>query len=436
MKQIDLLTYDSVWTTRRLGKILLTLFILFVILLFLPWTQNIQSKGKVTSFGSGERPQEIQSIIAGKLEKWFINEGDYVNMGDTIAVLTEIKSEYLNPELLKQTDIQLKAKENSIQSYNSKIDAINNQIKQLEISKELTFSKLNNKLDQEKLKLQADLADLDAAKLNVKINRQQFERDSILHIQRIKSQLDVENRKVKLQESISKLYILESKVRQSKLSIQNTSLEIQNINAEYGEKLSKSESDRYSAISNQMETESEVSKLRNSYSNYKIRNGFYTITAPQSGFIAKTTINGIGETIKEGQSICNIIPSVTHQIVELYIDPVDMPLISVGNRVQFVFDGWPTMVFSGWPKLSYGTFPGEVYAINSTPNDNGKYRILVKPLNIIKPWPKELRIGVGANATLLLKKVPVWYEIWRTLSGFSPDFYKPQPTKNADYEKK
>jgi hypothetical protein len=97
----------------------------------------------------------------------------------------------------------------------------------------------------------------------------------------------------------------------------------------------------------------------------------------------------------------------------------------VGNHVQFIFDGWPTMVFSGWPNLTYGTFPGEVYAINSVPNENGKYRILVKPKSQIKPWPTELRIGVGANGYLLLKKVPIWYEIWRTMCGFSPDYYKP-----------
>ena len=425
MNQLDFLTRDSKWTNNRFGKLILIIFIIIIVFLFLPWTQSVQSKGKVTSFGTNERPQEIQSVIAGKLVKWYINEGDFVQAGDTIAVITEIKGEYLNPELLQQTNIQLKAKENSILSYSSKIDAINNQIKQLEISQDLTFNKIKNKLDQEQFKLQADFAELESAKINAKISKQQYERDSILYIQHIKSQFDVENRKNKLQESVSKLLVVEAKIRQTKIAIENIKIELQNVSAEYGEKLSKSESERYSAISGQMETESEVSKLRNTYSNYSIRNGFYTITAPQSGFITETKLNGIGETIKEGQTICKIIPNSLHHIVELFIDPVDMPLISVGNHVQFIFDGWPTMVFSGWPNLTYGTFPGEVYAINSVPNENGKYRILVKPKSQIKPWPTELRIGVGANGYLLLKKVPMWYEIWRTMCGFSPDYYKP-----------
>ena len=425
MNKLEFLTRDSNWTNNRFGKLIFIIFLIVILILFLPWTQSIQSKGKVTAFGTNERPQEIQSVIAGKLNKWYINEGDYVQAGDTIAVITEIKGEYLNPDLLQQTDIQLKAKEKSILSYSSKIDAINNQIRQLEISQDLSYDKLKNKLDQENLKLQGEIADYESAKMNTKISKQQFERDSLLYLQRIKSLFDVENKKNKLQEAISKMLVVESKIRQTKIAIENIKIELQNVSAEYGEKLSKSESDRFSAISGQMEVEGEVSKLRNTYSNYSIRNGFYTITAPQSGFITETKLNGIGETIKEGQSICKIIPNSMNHIVELFIDPVDMPLISVGNHVQFIFDGWPTMVFSGWPKLTYGTFPGEVYAINSVPNENGKYRILVKPKSEIKPWPNELRIGVGANGYLLLKKVPIWYEIWRTMCGFSPDYYKP-----------
>lgn len=425
MNKLEFLTRDSNWTNNRFGKLIFIIFLIVILILFLPWTQSIQSKGKVTAFGTNERPQEIQSVIAGKLNKWYINEGDYVQAGDTIAVITEIKGEYLNPDLLQQTDIQLKAKEKSILSYSSKIDAINNQIRQLEISQDLSYDKLKNKLDQENLKLQGEIADYESAKMNTKISKQQFERDSLLYLQHIKSLFDVENKKNKLQEAISKMLVVESKIRQTKIAIENIKIELQNVSAEYGEKLSKSESDRFSAISGQMEAEGEVSKLRNTYSNYSIRNGFYTITAPQSGFITETKLNGIGETIKEGQSICKIIPNSMNHIVELFIDPVDMPLISVGNHVQFIFDGWPTMVFSGWPKLTYGTFPGEVYAINSVPNENGKYRILVKPKSEIKPWPNELRIGVGANGYLLLKKVPIWYEIWRTMCGFSPDYYKP-----------
>lgn len=428
MKQskINPLLKNSPWASNKFGKIILTLCLGFVVVLFLPWNQNIQANGFVTTLNNDERPQDIQSAIAGRLNKWLVKEGDFVEIGDTIAVLGEIKSEYLNPELLKQTEIQIQAKENSLLSYNSKINAINEQIKQLEINRNLSIQKAKNKLDQETLKLQAELADNEAAKLNVKIAKQQLDRDSLLLTQKIKSPQDVENKRVKYQETVAKLLGSESKVRQARASINNAKLEMQNLSAEYGEKLSKGESDRYSAISAQMEAEAEVSKLRNTMANYSIRNGFYVIKAPKSGYITRTKINGIGETIKEGETICQILPKSYESVVELFVDPVDMPLVHDGVNVQFTFDGWPTMVFSGWPNLTYGTFPGEVYGVNSSPNENGKYRVLVRQRSNIKPWPKELKIGVGARGYMLLKQVPIWYELWRIMSGFSPDYYVPQ----------
>jgi membrane fusion protein, adhesin transport system len=37
-----------------------------------------------------------------------------------------------------------------------------------------------------------------------------------------------------------------------------------------------------------------------------------------------------------------------------------------------------------------------------------------------------LRVGSGARGFALLNDVPIWYELWRQLNGFPPNFYKPQ----------
>jgi hypothetical protein len=117
------------------------------------------------------------------------------------------------------------------------------------------------------------------------------------------------------------------------------------------------------------------------------------------------------------------------------VKPIDMPLIEIGAPAQFVFDGWPTMVFSGWPDLSYGTFPGEIYAVDNALQPTGNYRVLVKMAVDKKQWPEQLKIGVGARAYMLLKTVPVWYEIWRQLSGFPPDFYHNNRTRVSNTPK-
>jgi multidrug resistance efflux pump len=422
---------DSVWIGRAMVVRLRIVFFILLGTMFLPWRQNIQATGKVITLLPNQRPQEIQTNIAGRVSVWKIKEGDFVKEGDTIVVLKEITTEYLDPTLLDQTELQINAKEKSVLSYTSKIDAINEQIKQLENNRDLSQSKALNKIEQEQFKLKIEQAELSAAVVAVNIAKKQYERDSVLAINLLRSPLDVENRRLKYQDAIAKKIGLEAKIRSANNAVETAKIEYRNVRSEYGEKLAKTESDRFSAISSQLETEAEVSKLRNSYNNYTIRNGFYIITAPQAGYISKTSIRGLNETVKAGQAICTIVPDGASLAVELKLQPNDMPLVDVGETVNFVFDGWPTIVFSGWPAASFGTFYGTVYGVDNMVDENGEYRVLVKSDNTKKAWPSALKLGVGARGYMLLKTVPVWYELWRILNGFPADFYVPTVEKNS-----
>jgi hypothetical protein len=37
-----------------------------------------------------------------------------------------------------------------------------------------------------------------------------------------------------------------------------------------------------------------------------------------------------------------------------------------------------------------------------------------------------MRIGNGTLSFALLRDVPVWYELWRNINGFPPEFYQPE----------
>ena len=54
------------------SRLLIISFLILVVAMFLPWTQNIQSKGYVTTLQPGQRPQTVNSIIGGKIDKWFV----------------------------------------------------------------------------------------------------------------------------------------------------------------------------------------------------------------------------------------------------------------------------------------------------------------------------------------------------------------------------
>jgi len=75
----------------------------------LPWTQNISSIGSVTTLYQDQRPQELNSIIPGRIVKWWVKEGDFVNKGDTILELADVKDDYLDTNLIKRTEAQLEA---------------------------------------------------------------------------------------------------------------------------------------------------------------------------------------------------------------------------------------------------------------------------------------------------------------------------------------
>jgi multidrug resistance efflux pump len=405
-------------------RMLLLSFAFLLVVLFLPWTQNIRSTGYLTTLRPDQRPQTIHSIIAGKIDKWYVKEGDLVQKGDTILFLSEIKDEYLDPNLLARTEQQIKSKELSVQSYMGKINALDAQIDALLKTKSLKSDQAKNYIKQAQLSVLSDSVDVEAAKTNYQIAIQQFDRQEQLYQEGLKSLTDLETKKLKLQETQSKMISSENKLLSSRNKLINAKVEINSINNQYVDKLSKAESEKFTALSSMYDAEVLVTKMQNQYMNYSIRTGLYYITSPIDGILTKAIRSGIGETVKAGEEMVSIMPGKYDLAVEMYVKPFNLPLLEMGQKVRFMFDGWPSVVFSGWPSASFGTFGGRIVAIDNFISPNGKYRIFVAPDPAHVAWPKELRVGSGARGIALLKDVPIWYELWRNLNGFPPDYYK------------
>ncbi len=407
-----------------------------ILVSFLPWTQNIQASGIITTRLPEQRPQQINTIISGRVDKWYVKEGDMVNKGDTLLKLTEVKESYLDPELLKRTEEQLKAKEGTVDFYRQKVTAVQNQLSALYQSRELKLEQIRNKLKQSLLYIENDSMALEAVKIELKIAQDQFNRQKELYQKGLKSLTELEQRKQSLQNSESKHAIAVNKLLNARNELLNTRIELNSMDREYSEKIAKSSSDKFSSLSEISTGEGEIAKLKNQFSNYAIRNAFYFIVAPQDGQVTQTISAGIGEIVKEGETIIKIVPRNFQYAVEMYVKPVDFPLISLNQKVRFQFDGWPSIVFSGWQNVSYGTFGGKVVAIDNSISENGKFRILVAEDTTEVAWPSALKAGGGAIGMALLKDVPIWYELWRKMNGFPPDFYQAVNTKSSNKKSK
>ena len=414
---------------KHFNRFLLSFAIVGFLILFLPWTQNINGKGYLTTLKPDQRPQTLQSPIPGRIEKWYVQEGDYVKKGDTILFISEVKNEYFDPDLVARTGQQIRAKSASVTSYEGKVKALQNQIAALSNERRLKLEQAKNKLIQSNLKVQSDSIDLEAAKTNISIAGRQYDRVVQLQSEGLKAVTDVEEKRLKQQETQAKLISQENKLLSAKNQVINAQVEINRVQNEYTNKISKAESDMYTAQSSQFDSEAQVTKLENEFTNYEMRNEMYYIRAPQNGFINKAIQGGIGQTFKEGEALLGIMPSDIEMAVETFVAPLDLPLIHKGEKVRIQFDGWPAIVFSGWPNVSYGTYGGEVVAVETFISDNGKYRVLLVPDIDDHEWPKDIRVGSGAQTIALLEDVPIWYELWRQLNGFPPNYYQPEGGK-------
>jgi len=293
--------YSSIVKNRThslLSRILLGVSIFLLIVLFLPWTQTIQSTGFVTTLSPDQRPQTLQSPIPGQIEKWYVNEGDFVKKGDTILQINEVKNEYFDPLLIERTESQISSKSSSAESYGEKVKALRKQLKATKQERSLKLEQTRNKRKQAELKIVSDSIALEAERVNLSIAKRQFNRTEDLYEEGLKSRLDFETKQSKLQETQAKVIDFENKLLSSKNELLNAVMEINRIQAEYENKISKVESDISSTLSTQFDTEAQVSKLENTRSNYEIRKGLYYVKAPQDGYINKAIIAGIGETFK------------------------------------------------------------------------------------------------------------------------------------------
>ncbi|WP_412469166.1 HlyD family secretion protein [Pedobacter sp. KLB.chiD] len=425
----------SVNGPRLLGRIMIGVAVLFIVILLLPWRQTISGRGTVTALRPEDRPQTIQNQIGGRIEYWAVTEGQQVKKGDTILVLSETSHSYFNPELPERLDEQLTAKRGSEQAADQKISASDAKINALNNGLKVQLDAARNDVKQAKNKVSIDSAELVAVKNFYQTSKVRLERYEVGYKNGLFSLTDIESRRLKLAEDKAKEVAQENKLNNSRQSLANAIIELDNIKVKYAQSLASAQSDLSSAISGKASVREEISKLRNEMRNINIRRGLYVVRAPQDGYIVKTYKAGIGENIKEGESVATLQPLSPQVAAEIYVDAMDVPLILDSSNVRLQFEGWPSVQFSGWPSVAVGTFGGKVSVIDRV-STNGKYRILVRQLDKVpegdEPWPIQLRQGSGVYGRVILRSVPVWYEIWRQLNGFPPSLDKAPTAENIN----
>lgn len=413
----------SPFPLRILALVCVLMLIAIVSALILtPWQQNVQGSGSVIAYSPLEREQPIESPIKGRVMRWYVQEGSYVQKGDRIADVLDNDPEYL--ARLRQ---QRQTLQNQLELNRAKVMAYELRVEDLKLSRIAAVQAAQAKVESVKAKLVAIQRELEADLAALETNRLNRERVAALAAKGLASQRDHELAELGYQKAQADVLKSQAKRQEIQNELSAAQAEVQKADASARASLNSAQAILEEARTSIEKNKAELIKLDVELA----RQSTQEIRAPRAGTILK--LNTFSDTVyvKEGDVLAYLVPDTQQRAVELYMNGNDIPLITPGRKVRLQFEGWPALQFVGWPSVAVGTFGGEVAFIDATDDGKGKFRIVVIP-DAQDPWPPNrfLRQGVRANGWVLLNQVPLGYELWRQFNGFPPSIPDAPDDKN------
>jgi len=362
--------------------IVLTLVGFLIILIVAPWIQNVAGSGIVTSFSPDQRPQTIDALIDGRIQKWYVKEGDYVREGDTIVVLRDIDTKFLDPKFRERQQV---IRDNEV----------------AEAQLEVLMAK--QKVLQAKQKLLAAEAAVTNANIDAATARIRYERAESLFAQGLASKREVETNLLALQKAINDSVKAQTGLEVEVQALANANTELQ---------------------AKQRLAEAKIAKSDLELGNVASRSEFGVMLSPINGYVTRIIQVGDGQAVKKNDKLAIIVPETDDIAAEIYIGSLDAAIVDTGRKARLQFAGFPAIQApgGGFPDFAIGTFGGIVKVVDAVDDGNGKYRVLIVPDPNDKPWPSRayLRQGTEVTGWILLNEVPLGYEFWRQLNGFPP----------------
>lgn len=405
---------QSPHTVRYFAWVLAALLVTGAVALILtPWQQNIVGGGQVIAYDPVERRQVIQAPVTGRIVQWSVVEGDWVEQGDVIVEISDNDAdlmEHLAQERSATTGV-LEASLRKAGSYREKMARIEMTRERAVASAESRIRAADDKIAAARQALEAAEAALLTAQLN-------YDRQVGLNKRGLSSRRSFELAELARNQSAASL----EKVRADLSAEQNNRAAVaadrEKIEADFEAKIEETRAETIAAESDAQKARADLAKVSVSISRQEAQ----IVRAPASGFVFRVYARRGGEMLKQGDLIAELVPASNRDVVELWVDGNDAPLVAPGRKARLQFEGWPALQFAGWPSIAVGTFGGRVLFVDAADNGAGQFRVLVEADPGDSPWPEArfLRQGVKANGWILLDEVSLGFELWRQFNGFPP----------------
>lgn len=382
----------------------LLLFAMVVALMWVPWQQNIDGNGRVIALAPLERQQTIAAPVDGRVLRWHVAEGSRVEAG---ALIVEVSDN--DPGMIERLRGELQAAREREESLSGRIAG-------LEVSRQNALMAAGSRVDMAAERTKGAAQGLEAAEATQVAAKLNIERQQQLHARGLTATRNVELARMENDRAQAEVERARAALNAARKDQEAALAERGKLEADYRAMLDDARASRAAATGATRPIETRLA-----------RQTTQEIRAPRDGVILRLLAQPGSEMLKAGAPLAILVPTAASTVVELWVAGNDMPLIQSGDKVRLQFEGWPAVQFVGWPSVAVGTFGGEVKFMDATDDGTGKFRIVVAPDAADEPWPaaRYLRQGVRANGWVLLKQVPLGFELWRRFNGFPPTAAQP-----------
>ncbi len=402
----------------------LTLIICTAIVSFVPWTQTVTVQGQLSAYSPTERPQEIHAQINGRIVKWHINEGVDVKSGDLVLELEDVNPKFMAQDLLERLDQSREAMEQRRQAALDRADILDEQLKEMSRLTQAATTSAEARVAEADQKIQSAEQRVAAAKVAQETATLNLDRSRILEAEGLLSRRELELAVQADTAAKADVKAAQASLREAQQARRALAHSREQIDAELVQRLLDTRSERTKALGEAAKASKDLADLELTRSNALQRRGASKVVAPLDGTVVRLTRIGLGEIVHPGDLLFTIVPLSATPAVEMWANAIDAPLLKPGRPVRLLFQGVPAIPLPAWPELMAGTYDGQIQVVDQSASANQKFRLWVVPDTERRSWPPQVQIRQGTEVMgwVILNRVPLWYEIWRRVNLFPPDY--------------
>ena len=424
-------SWSAVKIPPRLNKwvgIAMGIFVAFILAIaFIPWTQTVTAQGHLSSYSPYERPQEIHAPISGRIRAWHVNEGSRVEPGDLLLELDDVDPRFMAPDLLLRLDQSKRALEERREAALERAEILKQQIKEMSNLTVAATTSAQARVEETENRIRSVEQRLAAAKVAEETASLNLDRSRLLQAEGLVSTRDLELATQDYAAAKAELNAAKATIREVQQARRALSQGRKQIDAELVQRLLDTRSQRATALALAARASEELADVELLRSNAIERRTAGRLTAPISGTIVRMARLGAKEIVQIGDLLLSIVPLSATRAVEMWVDPLDAPLLTPNRPVRLLFQGIPAIPLPAWPSFMVGTFLGRIQVVDQSSDVDGKFRFWVKPDPDYRAWPPQDKVRQGSQVMgwVMLNRVPLWYELWRRFNLFPPDYQDP-----------